>query len=148
MQLKDRLRRGLQHTRRCTGRVLSEIVKAQDWVRRPAPDANHALWIAGHLGAATNAFIGLVDLTKKHQREDFGPLFRPDGSPDLRQEISEYVSLVRQVMADDAPLLPDHPVFGRTTKDEWRQFHAWHAAHHFSFLIPNEPRFSSQGTTA
>jgi hypothetical protein len=75
------------------------------------------------------------------------PQFQPDDSPDLKQEITEYVALIRQVMADDAPLLPDHPVFGRTAKSEWRQFHAWHAAHHFSFLIPNEPRFSTKETT-
>ena len=94
MQLKDRLRRGLQHTRRFTDRVLSEIAKAQDWVRRPAPDANHALWITGHLGAATNAFIGLVDPTKKHPREDFGPLFRPDDSPDLRIDIANFTVII------------------------------------------------------
>lgn len=72
------------------------------------------------------------------------PQFRPVDAFDVTQEIDEYVELVQKVMADDAPLLPDHPVFGPISKSEWRTFHAWHAAHHFSFLIPNEPGFSTK----
>ncbi len=75
MDLKERLRRGLQHTRWFTDRVLSEIRLPDDWVRRPCPTANHAIWIAGHLGLATNSFIGFVDSSKKVERDDWVPLF-------------------------------------------------------------------------
>ncbi len=30
-----------------------------------------------------------------------------------------------------------HPIFGRLTRDEWRQAHLWHCEHHFSFLLPH-----------
>lgn len=28
------------------------------------------------------------------------------------------------------------PVFGRLTREQWRQVHLWHCEHHFSFLVP------------
>lgn len=65
------------------------------------------------------------------------PAFRPDDAADPATEVAEYETLVEEIMAADAPLIPDHPVFGRITKVEWRTFHAWHAAHHLSFLIPD-----------
>ena len=70
VELKERLKRGLEHSRWFTDRLLSEITLPEDWVRRPIPSANHALWIAGHLGLATNSFIGFVDPTQKIARED------------------------------------------------------------------------------
>ncbi|MGI9474153.1 MAG: DinB family protein [Rubripirellula sp.] len=75
MSLKEQLRHGLEHTRGFTDQVLSEIVDDNDWVRRPVPDANHALWIAGHLAFATNAFIGFVDPTRKDNANDGASLF-------------------------------------------------------------------------
>lgn len=75
MELKERLKRGLLHTRGFTDRVLSEIKEPEDWIRRPADGVNHALWIAGHLGIATNSFIGLVDPTGSVDRETWKPLF-------------------------------------------------------------------------
>lgn len=84
----------------------------------------------------------LFDTIMKGQRTRLplitAPQFRPEASPDADQEIAEYESLVNQVMADDADLLPDHPLFGIVTPDYWHQFFTWHAAHHLSYLIPNE----------
>ena len=67
------------------------------------------------------------------------PYFLPNevGS-DSEADIAEYEQLVSQVMADETDLIPNHPVFGKVSKDEWRKFHAWHAAHHLSFLVPAE----------
>lgn len=86
MELKERLKRALQHSRRFTDKVLGEITRAEDWVRRPNASTNHAMWIAGHLGLATNSFIGFVDATKKDCREDLAPLFGKGSRPldDLR----------------------------------------------------------------
>lgn len=75
MELKERLRRGLEQTRRFTDTLLAEIPD-EDWLVRPSLGANHTFWIAGHLGLATNHFIGLVDPRKAEpQREDFRTLF-------------------------------------------------------------------------
>ena len=64
--------------------------------------------------------------------------FKPDEHPNVEDELAEYADLVNHIMAEDASLISNHPVFGKVTLDQWRTFHAWHAAHHFSFLIPNE----------
>ena len=74
MDLKERLKRALNHSRHFTDKVLG-VSMADDLVRRSVDGTNHALWIAGHLGLATNAFIGFVDPSKKDPREDLGPLF-------------------------------------------------------------------------
>ena len=66
------------------------------------------------------------------------PQFRPDASPNAEAEIAEYETLVNAVTADDAVLLPDHPLFGTVTPEYWHKFFAWHAAHHLSYLIPHE----------
>ena len=81
MNLKERLRSGLEHSRWFTDKVLGEITDPSDWVRRPVPGTNHALWIAGHLGIATNAFVGFVDASKTDPRDDFGPLFGKGSQP-------------------------------------------------------------------
>lgn len=75
MELKQRLRQGLEHARGFTDRILGEIQRDEDWIRRPTDNANHALWIAGHLAYATNAFIGFVDPSQKQVQENFPALF-------------------------------------------------------------------------
>ena len=66
------------------------------------------------------------------------PQFLPDSTSDVVKDMADYELFVQKVLAEDAPLLPKHPVFGRMTKPQWRKFHAWHAAHHLSFLIPKK----------
>ena len=34
------------------------------------------------------------------------------------------------------PMIARHPIFGRLSQEQWRQFHLHHAAHHLSFVIP------------
>ncbi len=84
----------------------------------------------------------LYDTVMKGQRTRLplitAPQFRPDASPDAKSEIAEYETLVNTVMADDVVLLPDHPLFGTVTPEYWHKFFTWHAAHHLSYLIPNE----------
>ncbi len=64
--------------------------------------------------------------------------FSPEDAADVEAEVADYEEMVEKIMSDDAPLLEVHPVFGRVSKDQWRTFHAWHAAHHLSFLIPSK----------
>jgi len=81
MDLKERLTRGLQHAQWFTDKVLSDITPGPDWLRRPVPEANHAMWIVGHLAVATNAFIGFVDPSKKDLPEEYGRLFGKGSQP-------------------------------------------------------------------
>ena len=88
MNLKDRLRQGLEHSRGFAEKVFSEIGTEENWVKRPTEGANHALWIAGHLGYATNAFISFVDSSKAIKRSEFGALFGKGSQP--KDSLSEY----------------------------------------------------------
>jgi len=64
------------------------------------------------------------------------PQFLPNDSADNMQDIADYESFVNKVMDDGVDLIATHPIFGPITSSEWRSFHAWHAAHHLSFLLP------------
>ncbi|MEW4530439.1 DinB family protein [Maioricimonas sp. JC845] len=88
MTLKERLKQALVHARSLTMGMLNEINDPQDWIRRPVPGSNHALWIAGHLGSADNAFIGFMHPNRKIQRDAYAELFGR-GSV-VRDELSDY----------------------------------------------------------
>ena len=88
MQLKERLRKGLIHARSFTLGILNEIENKEDWVRRPVPNSNHAMWIAGHLAYVDDVFSGIVDPTKAAPREDFKQLFGMGSTP--LDSLSEY----------------------------------------------------------
>lgn len=90
MNFKERLKHGLEHSRGFTAKVFAEIGDDENWVRRPTGGANHALWIAGHLGVATNYFIGLIDPTKAQNRKEYGLLFGKGSQP--KDSLSEYPS--------------------------------------------------------
>lgn len=75
MEFKERLKLALEHSRGFAHMIFSEITTDDDWIRRPVSGSNHALWIAGHLGYATNAFIGLVDPTAKLPADEYSTLF-------------------------------------------------------------------------
>jgi uncharacterized damage-inducible protein DinB len=57
MDLKAHAFSSLKLARRLTSAMLSDFNTLNDWVYQAHPQANHALWIIGHLGMADNAFI-------------------------------------------------------------------------------------------
>ncbi len=63
-------------------------------------------------------------------------VLQPDESIDVDAEVDQYEQLVAKIMDPSASLIEKHPVFGKFTVQEWRTFHAWHTAHHFSYLLP------------
>lgn len=74
--------------------------------------------------------------------------FQPEEHADPGNGIQEYAELMERIMSESSSLLDVHPVFGPITKAEWQTFHAWHAAHHLSFLIPNaSPNESKEAPT-
>ena len=145
MDLKARLKQGLEHSRGFTLKVLSEINNDEEWILRPIPGANHALWITGHLAYATNAFIGLVDPSKHHPREDLKTLFGKGTTPqddlnaypppteifELWSERSEaFIHLLDECSEED--LTRDVPKGPGFMHDVAAVFHmaAWHEALH------------------
>jgi uncharacterized damage-inducible protein DinB len=61
--------------------ILKEITDPADWIRRPVPGSNHAMWIAGHLAYADDAFLGMIDPGKASPREGFKDLFGKGSTP-------------------------------------------------------------------
>lgn len=57
MDLKAHAFSSLKLARRLTSAMLADFNTLTDWIYQAHPDANHALWIIGHLGMADNAFI-------------------------------------------------------------------------------------------
>lgn len=61
----------------------------------------------------------------------------PPDNLDDQQEVEAYAESSERFHAHDGYLHP-HPGFGRMDHQLMERFHSAHAAHHFSFLIPNE----------
>lgn len=65
------------------------------------------------------------------------PSLRPDQTRyegDAVYELSADLQRVR----DHEGKFADHPMLGRLTPVQWRQFHVFHAAHHLAMLEPKE----------
>lgn len=56
MNIKSHAISGLKLSRRLTKNMLADFNTMTDWFYQPHENSNHALWIAGHLGMADNAF--------------------------------------------------------------------------------------------
>lgn len=67
-----------------------------------------------------------VPLPKRH-----GP------APELELEVetARFHAAIERVVSHDGPFAT-HPLFGALTRDQWRQYHCVHCAHHLSFVIP------------
>ena len=66
------------------------------------------------------------------------PQLVPEESIDLEKEIQEYESLIERYNQGESEIKHRHPIIGKLSADQWKSFHAWHAAHHLSFLIPDD----------
>ncbi|HZT79571.1 MAG TPA: DUF1569 domain-containing protein [Gemmataceae bacterium] len=63
--------------------------------------------------------------------------FRPAADVDEAAAVRAFhaaLALVRDWPGEFVP----HPILGRFTPAQWRQFHLIHAAHHLSFLVPRD----------
>ncbi|WP_425398776.1 DinB family protein [Aeoliella sp.] len=56
MDFKPHARHLLDTARQYTLKQLAQLTQPEDWVYRPTPNANHALWMVGHLAIADNRF--------------------------------------------------------------------------------------------
>jgi hypothetical protein len=58
----------------------------------------------------------------------------PRPPADLDAALRHLRGSIRRISTE--PMTARHPIFGRLTAEQWRQFHLHHAAHHLSFVIP------------
>ena len=54
---------------------------------------------------------------------------------DEAEAVAELVTAANRLTRHKGPWRK-HPLFGKLTAEEWRDFHVIHASHHLSFLIP------------
>ena len=59
----------------------------------------------------------------------------PHPAADLATATAALRDAIDRLRAHPGPLRP-HPILGPLTVDEWRAFHANHAAHHLGFAVP------------
>ncbi|MEM7312057.1 MAG: DinB family protein [Planctomycetota bacterium] len=96
---KDHARFELERTRWLTEQHLDRLEKEDDWFYQPHPQANHAAWVAGHLGLADNRFTSRFrpdyadDRPDWHERLWFGSEISGDKS--LFPAITELRSYMR-----------------------------------------------------
>jgi hypothetical protein len=98
MELRNHARHALAFSRRLSSGLLASFKTPEDWVFQIHPKANHALWIAAHIGMGDNSIVGRFrqDLTKKPDGWNelfwFGSQPRADASvyPAAEEVVSYY----------------------------------------------------------
>lgn len=80
------LARQLTQARQYTERLLADFKTPEEWVNQAHPRANHALWLAGHMGVSDNFFISTIVPERSVARPDFQEKFGPGSQPTNRPE--------------------------------------------------------------
>jgi hypothetical protein len=62
-----------------------------------------------------------------------------------RDAVERLRAVLTRFKESTGPLHPS-PLFGRLSRDEWREVHLWHCEHHFSFLSPNPKSLTTDNT--
>lgn len=146
MVLQELLENELRKTRGFTKQLLSTFRTPEEWTFQVHPQANHALWFAGHMGHSDNFFISLLDRSAVRDRPEFGERFGMGSQPTSEanqyppvEEVLEYLDERREKLIEllrgmteerlhaetppgTPPFLPDYASFFRTA--------AWHETMH------------------
>lgn len=123
MELRERLRRALVFSREFTERLLGDLESPDQWLTPPVEGTNHALWIAGHLAVADDAFTGMMDPARSERRDNYRTWFGRGSQPsyetdhyDSPDQIMAYLRERRQALLLVLDELPDAD-FTRATPD-------------------------------
>jgi hypothetical protein len=86
MNYKDRLKSWLEQARQTSEGMLASFKSPQEWTHQVHPNANHALWFAGHISLTDNFIVGVVAPDKKAEppagfKEKFGMGSKPSSNP-------------------------------------------------------------------
>ena len=81
MSAKQRMRGRLEFARNFTEGLLDKFKESKDYTYQVHPNANHALWFAGHVAASDNFFISIVEPAKAVEKEGWGALFGMGSQP-------------------------------------------------------------------
>jgi uncharacterized damage-inducible protein DinB len=81
MELRDHARHALTFSRRLSSGLLASFKTPEDWVFQIHPKANHALWIAAHLGLVDNSIAGRFRPAVATKPEGWDALFSFGSQP-------------------------------------------------------------------
>jgi hypothetical protein len=100
MDVKSRVKRQLKKVREVTETLLSAFETPEQWTLRVHDEANHPLWLAGHLGTVDNFMIALLAPEKAVANEDYRKKFgmgsRPTSDPAAYPEPAEVLEFMRE----------------------------------------------------
>ncbi len=81
MIVKDRLGSRLRSGREFTEAILAAFDSPEKWTHKVHENANHALWIAGHLTVSDNFFVSLVAPDEAKEIEGYQAKFGMGSQP-------------------------------------------------------------------
>ncbi|MBI3463339.1 MAG: DinB family protein [Planctomycetes bacterium] len=81
MGVKQRLYCQLKRARDYSEGLLAAFKSPQEWVHQVHPNANHALWFAGHMATSDNFFLSLVAPDKTDTKPQFQSCFGMGSQP-------------------------------------------------------------------
>lgn len=81
MSAKQRLKKQLEAARDYSRRLLADFQTPEQWTYQVHPNANHALWFAGHMAVSDNFFISKVAPDKTQHRPEFEAAFGTGSQP-------------------------------------------------------------------
>lgn len=100
MSLKQRLQGRLKAAREFSESLLAAFNNPREWTYQVHPQANHALWFAGHMAVSDNYFLSAVDSTKCRElpgfQEKFGMGSQPVNDPAAYPPPAEVVATMRE----------------------------------------------------
>jgi hypothetical protein len=100
MDLRSRIQRQLKKVREVSEAFFSSFQSLEQWTLQVHDKANHALWVAGHLGTVDNFLISLVApdkaVMKEGYAEKFGMGSRPTSDPADYPDPAEVLDFMRE----------------------------------------------------
>ncbi len=100
MSRKDRIKTQLQVARQLTESMLADIKTPQQWTHQVAPQANHPLWVVGHLASGDNYIAGMLAPAKSMDlpgwKEKFGMGSQPVSDPAAYPPPAEMLERLRE----------------------------------------------------
>jgi uncharacterized damage-inducible protein DinB len=75
MSLKATVLFSLNQSRRMLEGLIDAMTSIDDWTYQACPNANHPLWVVGHLGLADNMFLSRIDESLGNKPEGWDKLF-------------------------------------------------------------------------
>ena len=100
MNAKALLKQQFARTRAYSENLLADFRTPEQWTHQVHPNANHALWFAGHMGVSDNFFISQVAPERVRQAPEFNERFgtgsQPVGDPAAYPPVPDVLEFMRE----------------------------------------------------